>query len=134
MSDRQHQRRLNEYGPAETSDRMDKDGYVKWLSQFDFTFAKQSASRGAPHEYIVLDEDVPADENRTFYELVVFIRTNGYDMDFMSKTYRVCELGEYLYWTMGASLGETRILNRKPIGGYDEYDEAESPVEGFNDV
>lgn len=116
--------------------RMDKEGYREWVEQFDFTFAKKSASRGAPHEYIILYDDLPSDrsENRTFFEFVIFIRVNGYDKEFMNRTYRVCEVGDYLYWNNGNPVGETFILNRKPIGGYDEYDEAEMPTDGFQEV
>ena len=113
---------------------MDEAGYAEWLSQFEFQLATSYVRKGAPHEYIVLEDDVPYGERQTFFEFVIYIRANGYDMEFWGSDYRVCDVGEYTYWTMASQVGETSVLNRKPIDGYDDYVETDYPQPGVNDV
>jgi hypothetical protein len=61
-----------------------------------------------PHEYIVrerVDEEL-------FVTLVCHIRENGYEGKFYSKDITYYDEGGMTYWTMGAPLGETIIINR----------------------
>lgn len=61
-----------------------------------------------PHEYIVRKN---VDEN-LFIQLVHFIRNNGYDSKFYQNNITYFEYGGLIYWTMGAPLYETTIINR----------------------
>ena len=61
-----------------------------------------------PHEYIVrkrVDEAL-------FEKLVKHIRTNGYEGKFYSKNITYYDEDGIVYWTMGAPLEETIIINR----------------------
>ena len=73
----------------------------KWI------FAKTYADTW-PHHYIVrerCDEDL-------FIKLVRHIRQFGYEGPFYSKKYIDFEEAGYVYWTMGAPIEETTIINR----------------------
>jgi hypothetical protein len=61
-----------------------------------------------PHEYIVRER---VDEN-LFVKLVQHIRANGYQENFYKKKITYYEEDGLLYWTMGAPLSETIIINR----------------------
>ncbi len=61
-----------------------------------------------PHEYIVrerVDQDL-------FVRLVVHIRGNGYEGKFYQKAITYYDDGGLTYWTMGAPVEETIIINR----------------------
>jgi len=71
-----------------------------------WTFAKTMSEW--PHEYIVqgrVDEDL-------FNQLVQFIRENGYKGVFYQKAITYYDHKEFIYWTMGAPIEETTIINR----------------------
>jgi hypothetical protein len=61
-----------------------------------------------PHEYIVRDR---SDEN-LFVLLVRHIRANGYYGKFYRKSITYYDDNGLVYWTMGAPLEETTIINR----------------------
>ena len=61
-----------------------------------------------PHEYIVRE---CVDENM-FVQLVRHIRANGYEGRFYRKSITYFDEGGMVYWTMGAPLEETTIINR----------------------
>jgi hypothetical protein len=71
-----------------------------------WTFAKTMPQW--PHEYIVRER---VDE-RLFVRLVEHIRAHGYGGKFYQKTIVYYEEAGLVYWTMGAPLGETTIINR----------------------
>jgi len=61
-----------------------------------------------PHEYIVrsrVDEEL-------FERTVKHIRANGYEGRFYRRTITYFENNDFLYWTMGAPVHETTIINR----------------------
>ena len=61
-----------------------------------------------PHEYIVRKQvDV-----KLFEQLVRHIRAKGYLGKFYQETYTFYDEGGMTYWTMGAPLEETTIINR----------------------
>jgi len=71
-----------------------------------WTFAKTMP--GWPHEYIVrgrVDEQL-------FERLVVHIRTHGVEGKFYERAITCYEEAGPVYWTMGATLHETTIVNR----------------------
>ena len=61
-----------------------------------------------PHEYIVRER---VDEV-LFEQLVIHIRKNGYEGKFYSKNITYYDKDGMTYWTMGAPLDETIIINR----------------------
>ena len=64
-----------------------------------------------PHEYIVR-EWYPDDEEE-FEIFVRYIREYGYQKRFFKKMITYCDIGDYTYWTMGAPIEETVVINRK---------------------
>ena len=72
-----------------------------------WTFAKTYAAAW-PHEYIVRDR---VDE-RLFEALVRHIRAHGREGRFYERVLIYYEEAGTVYWTMGAPLRETTIINR----------------------
>ena len=72
----------------------------------EWTFAKTMPKW--PHEYIVRER---VDE-KLFVALVRHIREKGYEGKFYKKSITYYNDGELVYWTMGAPLDETIIVNR----------------------
>jgi len=80
---------------------------LQFIAQETWTFAKTYAMTW-PHEYIVrgrVDETL-------FVMLVTHIREHGYIGKFYSKTITYFDAGDMTYWTMGAPIEETKIINR----------------------
>ena len=71
-----------------------------------WTFAKTMPEW--PHEYIVRDR---VDQD-LFVRLVRHIREYGYEGKFYQKSITYYDAGGMVYWTMGAPLDETVIVNR----------------------
>ena len=78
-----------------------------FVDQQEWTFAKTYASTW-PHEYIVRDR---VDEH-LFVRLVQHIRACGYEGHFYSKRITYFDDDGMVYWTMGAPIDETIIVNR----------------------
>ena len=72
-----------------------------------WTFAKTYAATW-PHEYIVRER---VDE-ASFVSLVVHIRAHGYEGRFYRRAITYFEEAGQVYWTMGAPVEETKIVNR----------------------
>ena len=62
------------------------------------------------HEYTVREWE-PSLE-RQFERFVLFTRENGFERKFLSNTYLSVTIGEFYYWTMGAPVHETTVINR----------------------
>ena len=73
----------------------------KWI--FAKTYAKTW-----PHEYIVREQ---VDEE-LFLQLVRHIREHGYEGHFYRKKITYFDADGMVYWTMGAPINETTIINR----------------------
>lgn len=78
----------------------------RFVTEENWTYAKTMPKW--PHEYLVRER---VDEN-LFERLVRHIRSNGYEGRFYSKKITYYEEDGLLYWTMGAPLDETTIINR----------------------
>jgi hypothetical protein len=61
-----------------------------------------------PHEYLVRQK---VDES-LFLKLVAFIRDNGYEGKFYNKPITYYDHEGRVFWTMGAPIEETTIINR----------------------
>lgn len=69
-----------------------------------------------PHEYIVREWV----NEHLFVELVKLIREYGYEGKFYSKSITYCDHEGMTYWTMGAPIEETTIINRcKKVDTYE---------------
>jgi len=77
-----------------------------FISSVHWTYAKTMPLW--PHEYIVrknVDEIL-------FVQLVEHIRENGYESRFYRMSSMYFDHDGMTYWTMGAPIGETTIINR----------------------
>ena len=77
-----------------------------FIASEKWTFAKTMPEW--PHEYIVKER---VDEI-LFVELVLHMRKYGYEGRFYTKTITYFDQDGYTYWTMGAPIEETIIINR----------------------
>ena len=78
----------------------------EFIDSVQWTFAKTMPEW--PHEYIVRDR---VDED-LFVQLVRHIREHGYEGKFYRKSITYYDDRGRVYWTMGAPLEETTIINR----------------------
>lgn len=83
------------------------DNLREFINESNWIFAKTYAKTW-PHEYIVRDR---VDEN-TFVEFVRHIRDHGYLGKFYSKDMIYFDDANMVYWTMGAPIEDTTIINR----------------------
>ena len=84
--------------------------FARFITSCSWVFAKTMPQN--PHEY-ALRRDMRSD---MFDNAVRYIREHG-DMDtFSGKPYKGLCFRGYRYWTMGAVLAETILINRKTIG------------------
>jgi hypothetical protein len=77
-----------------------------FISSVPWTFAKTMPLW--PHEYVVrknVDEGI-------FVQLVEHIRANGYSGSFYNQPITYFDHDKMTYWTMGAPIEETIIINR----------------------
>ncbi len=93
--------------PNSSITRMDAESFNDFVSSSEFQFAKTMAD--IPHEY-TLRRKAASDER--FAEAVQFIRDNGFRRRFASRIYTYYRLRGYVYWTMGAPVDETILINR----------------------
>jgi hypothetical protein len=82
------------------------DDLRKFIDSTQWTFAKTMPEW--PHEYIIRER---ADDN-LFVRLVLHIREHGYEGKFYQKSITYYESDGLVYWTMGAPVEETIIINR----------------------
>jgi len=78
----------------------------RFVDEETWTYAKTMPKW--PHEYLVRDR---VDE-RLFEQLVRHIRTQGYEGRFYRKRITYYDEDGLVYWTMGAPVDETVIVNR----------------------
>jgi len=83
------------------------DGLRHFVEFCPWTFAKTYAATW-PHEYIVRER---VDES-LFVQLVEHIRAHGYEGKFYAKPITYFDDDGRVYWTMGAPVEETIIVNR----------------------
>jgi hypothetical protein len=88
---------------------MDAIAFAAFVESCTWTFAKTMPQN--PHEYIVR-KNVPESQ---FADAVVFIREHGRPQVFGGRRYIQYEANGHTYWTMGAPLPITIIINRKAV-------------------
>ena len=79
---------------------------LAFVKEQEWVFAKTMPKW--PHEYIVRERV----DQELFEHLVRHIRTHGYEGRFYQKTLTYYDEGGITYWTMGAPLEETTVINR----------------------
>lgn len=79
-----------------------------YVSKVSWIFAK--TCKNIPHEYTLRKAKPELDVD--FVRFVELIREKGYDETFYGKTYRYLDIDGYQYWTMGAPIEETILINR----------------------
>jgi len=82
------------------------DRLKDFINKASWTYAKTMPEW--PHEYIVRGK---VDEN-LFVETVKHIREFGHDGLFYQQHLIYFDEGDFVYWTMGAQMEETIIINR----------------------
>ena len=87
-----------------------------FINNSKWVFAKTYAATW-PHHYIVRER---VDEN-LFLKMVKHIRCFGYEGPFYEQKYIYFDEDGLVYWTMGAPVEETTIINRCPKEDTYEY-------------
>ena len=80
------------------------------LAAQQWIFAKTMPEN--PHEYTLRREWA---SDADFVRAVLFIREHGYQNLFEGRWYTQLDVGEHTYWTMGAPVEETILINRKLV-------------------
>ena len=83
------------------------------IEKATFKFAKTMAHYN-PHHYTLRDTWFSHDE---FFYAVRLIRRIGEVETYGNKQYTCLNINGFKYWTMGAPVGETILINRKPLVG-----------------
>ena len=83
----------------------------------EWTWAKTYAKTW-PHHYIVKDG---VDDQELFLQTVKHIRRHGRGGPFYNKKYIYFEEYGLVYWTIGAPIDETTVINRCPKENTYEY-------------
>ena len=81
----------------------------QFIGRAPWRFAKTMPDR--PHEYTVRGE-TPDDEFQWF---VLYIRERGYRARYGGRHYNYLEIDAWRYWTMGAPVEATTIINRAKL-------------------
>lgn len=74
-----------------------------------FTYA--STMPNNPHYYTLRKN---WDSDRDFVRVVEYMRREGYVEKFRGRPYTMLNINQYKYWTMGAPIEQTILINRKP--------------------
>ena len=91
---------------------MHSEGFRKFIETRQWVFAKTMPQW--PHEYTVRQFQDPKEEQVEFEEAVAFIRAHGERRTFQptGKSSIYFDTDGRQYWTMGAPIRETEIINR----------------------
>jgi len=79
----------------------------EFIAAHEWTFAKSMPK--IPHWYVVRNECRSGEEFEAF---VTLIREQGYEKRWFKRTFIYLDIDEWQYWTMGAPISETTIINR----------------------
>ncbi len=101
---------------------MNDNQFRVFINSFTWTYAKTYA-KICPHEYIVKDK---IDERHwdNFAEVVGYIREKGFIANYKSRSGAYYILDDHYYWTMGAPVEETTVINRAKLSDYSLIDNA----------
>ncbi len=88
---------------------MSVKGFREFIATRRWQFARTMPEN--PHEYTVKKWGEPTE----FEGVVTYIRQHGYEGKFGGRRYTYFDVGDHYYWTMGAPLEITIIINRKKL-------------------
>jgi hypothetical protein len=91
--------------------------FREFISRFRWRFATTYAEF-CPHEYIVKTK-IRTQHWKDFERMVQGIRDYGFDAQYFSKKGKYFIVDEYYYWTMGAPVSETTVLNRAKLADFE---------------
>ncbi len=107
---RRNDKRLRGPWPGGLSWPLSDEEVEAWLAARHWQFARTMPRN--PHHYTVRAWN-PEEE----FELVVLhVRERGYQQVYGGYEYTCYDAGEHFFWTMGADLRSTVVLNRKRVG------------------
>ncbi|CAN5756190.1 hypothetical protein BH24ACT18_BH24ACT18_04150 [soil metagenome] len=86
-----------------------EEDVLRWIEAVHWQTAR---SKGNPHQYNVRHWGPPV----PFWRVVMWIRETGRTEVWGGETFRYRRIGGHKYWSMGATLPSTIILNRKEWG------------------
>ncbi len=101
---------------------MTEDEFVAFVTDGRWRFAKTMAN--IPHAYTLRKWN----DDSAFNAACDFIKANGYEQRFFSKTYTYFDVGPHQYWTMGWPTEETTLINRAVRPG----EETDQPLDTEN--
>lgn len=81
-----------------------------WLEGQRWHYARSRPDN--PHSYCLRRE---ANDEKTFAQIVEYIREYGSPYPWWGAVYEQLPLGDHCYWTMGASIANTELINRKSL-------------------
>ena len=82
-----------------------------FIAERRWQFAKTYAET-APHEYTIRDWMSDKVSQDQFYQFVQLVRQHGVTEKFWGKPNTYFYIGDWKYWTMGAPIDETIVINR----------------------
>lgn len=85
---------------------MTPDELRRFVAAATWTFARTMPEH--PHWYTLRRQN----DERVFEAFVMHVREHGYRARFAGAEYTYLDLDGYTYWTMGAPVEETTVLNR----------------------
>jgi hypothetical protein len=89
---------------------MTADEFREWVRTSPWHVAKTMPETS--HEYSLRRE---APDEAAFERVVIHIRKAGYQQKFRGRVYTYCDCDGYQYWTMGAPLELTILINRASL-------------------
>ena len=97
----------NCFEPDQPSGWTERD-FTEFVTGRTWQFARTMPSN--PHEYTLRNKDSDVD----FEAAVRYIREHGCVEYYAARPYKTLYRGDHKFWTMGALLKETVVINRKP--------------------
>jgi len=95
---------------------MDINEIKDYIASVRWQFAKTMPKH--PHSYTLKKWN--PDKIDIFEKFVIFIRENGYEEKYLGQKYFYFDVEGYQYWTMGAPLEKTILINRAKRGKNDK--------------
>ena len=89
---------------------LDLVGIREFIAERRWQFAKTMPQ--IPHWYTVRAWDP---DEAAFERFVMYIREHGYKRKFGSRWYTYLDMDGHAYWTMGAAVNVTTVINRKVL-------------------
>ena len=83
------------------------DELQEFVRTSPWTFARTMPQ--IPHEYTLRAK---APDEKLFQRVVLYIRQVGYEANYRLATYIYLDIDGWKYWTMGAPIEDTNLINR----------------------